>query len=45
MILEQTIKKIFLIEGKIQHYDWGGKKFISNLIKRKKILLIMPNIG
>ncbi len=36
MILEQTIKKIFLIEGKIQHYDWGGKKFISNLIKRKK---------
>ncbi|SOS46952.1 conserved hypothetical protein [Tenacibaculum dicentrarchi] len=36
MILEQAIKKIFLIEGKIQHYDWGGKKFISNLIKRKK---------
>ncbi|ALU75047.1 hypothetical protein AUW17_07140 [Tenacibaculum dicentrarchi] len=36
MILEQTIHKIFLIEGKIQRYDWGGKKFISNLIKRRK---------
>lgn len=34
--LKQNVKKIFLIEGKIQRYDWGGRRFISNLIRRKK---------
>ncbi|CAM1365536.1 Mannose-6-phosphate isomerase, class I [Tenacibaculum soleae] len=34
--LDQTFKNIFLIEGKVQNYDWGGKKFIPNLISKKK---------
>lgn len=34
--LKQTFSKIFLIEGKIQDYDWGGKKFIPSLIRKKK---------
>lgn len=28
-------QKIFRIEGKVQHYDWGGKRFIPNLISEK----------
>ena len=28
-------QKIFRIEGKVQHYDWGGKSFIPNLISEK----------
>ena len=26
---------IFRIEGVVQHYDWGGKSFIPNLISEK----------
>ena len=33
--LEMKTKKIFRIEGKVQHYDWGGKSFIPNLISEK----------
>jgi mannose-6-phosphate isomerase len=33
--LENNIKNIFRIEGVIQHYDWGGKSFIPNLISEK----------
>ncbi|WP_043706887.1 mannose-6-phosphate isomerase, class I [Tenacibaculum ovolyticum] len=40
IILKKTIKKIFLIEGKIQNYDWGGRKFISNLLRRNKKVAI-----
>ena len=28
-------KNIFRIEGVVQHYDWGGKSFIPNLISEK----------
>ncbi|QXP73690.1 mannose-6-phosphate isomerase, class I [Tenacibaculum sp. AHE15PA] len=34
--LDQNFKNVFLIEGKVQNYDWGGKKFIPNLISKKK---------
>ena len=33
--LENNIKNIFRIEGVVQHYDWGGKSFIPNLISEK----------
>jgi mannose-6-phosphate isomerase len=28
-------KKIFLLEGVVQHYKWGGKNFIPSLIKHE----------
>ena len=33
--MESLDKNIFRIEGVIQHYDWGGKSFIPNLISEK----------
>jgi len=30
--LENNTKNIFRIEGVVQHYDWGGKSFIPNLL-------------
>ena len=30
--MESLDKNIFRIEGVVQHYDWGGKSFIPNLI-------------
>ena len=30
--LENNTKNIFRIEGVVQHYDWGGKCFIPNLL-------------
>jgi mannose-6-phosphate isomerase len=33
--MESLYKNIFRIEGVIQHYDWGGKSFIPNLISEK----------
>jgi mannose-6-phosphate isomerase len=32
---ENNTNNIFRIEGVVQHYDWGGKRFISNLISQK----------
>jgi mannose-6-phosphate isomerase len=32
---DKITQKIFRIEGKVQHYDWGGKSFIPNLISQK----------
>jgi mannose-6-phosphate isomerase len=29
---EKNINNIFRIEGVVQHYDWGGKSFIPNLL-------------
>jgi len=31
----KNTKNIFRIEGVVQHYDWGGKSFIPNLISEK----------
>jgi len=31
----KNTKSIFRIEGVVQHYDWGGKSFIPNLISEK----------
>ena len=33
--LENNIENIFRIEGVVQHYDWGGKSFIPNLLSEK----------
>ena len=33
--LDKITQKIFRIEGKVQHYHWGGKSFIPNLISEK----------
>lgn len=30
--LEKKADKFYRIEGKIQKYDWGGTRFIPNLI-------------
>ena len=31
----KNTKNLFRIEGVVQHYDWGGKSFIPNLISEK----------
>ena len=36
IFLGKTFKNVFLLEGKVQNYDWGGSKFIPNLIRKKK---------
>lgn len=31
-VLEEVLDTIYSIEGKVQHYDWGGTKFIPDLL-------------
>jgi mannose-6-phosphate isomerase len=31
-VLEEVTDTIYPIEGKVQHYDWGGRKFIPDLL-------------
>jgi len=34
-LFEKAIDNIYPLEGKVQNYDWGGKKFIPDLLGKK----------